>query len=62
MDKRIETALEKTLNAIQSLCTKNAASPDEVQSFQDQFINDVPNNIQVQYRLISVSLNSSLYA
>ena len=56
LETSVTNALQSTLNSIQALCAKNALKADEVQSFQNQFINDILDNIQVQYTLISVSV------
>lgn len=54
LETSVTSALQSTLNAIEALCAKNALETDEVQSFQNQFISDILDNIQVQYTLISV--------
>ena len=58
LETSVTSALQSTLNAIEALCAKNALESDEVQSFQNQFISDILDNIQVQYTLISVCVKT----
>ena len=58
LEASVTGALQSTLSAIEALCTKNALGTDEVQSFQNQFISDIMDNIQVQYTLISVCIQA----
>ena len=51
LETSVTSALQSTLNAIEALCAKNALESDEVQSYQNQFISDILDNIQVQYTL-----------
>ena len=60
LEASVTSALQSTLNAIEALCAKNALEADEVQSFQNQFISDILDNIQVQYTLISVCVKTSI--
>lgn len=61
LETSVTSALQSTLDAIEVLCAKNALRAEEVQSFQNQFISDILDNIQVQYTLISVCVDISLF-